>query len=242
MTEAEKRGLASLKKKVKDGNLIIVQTDKSGSFAVMSMKEYERAGKKHTDKDIEVDLNFLVENQRRINGHISMLLKTFMAGSDHKHQARIRALRITHSLSVAPLYLLFKDHKGWSLDTGTAAPTRPVVSAGSGQNDHLSELISGSLEPVANTWKGGMEVPSTGDLLSKVGEINEREIAIEEDIDLEQVDNEIEEQKVRAQERYDNFDTELLKDGNDNTLNKLDKTYQKSSNANKNKKQNKKTK
>ena len=78
-----------------------------------------------------------------------------------------------------------------------------------------------------------MEVPSTGDLLSKVGEINEREIAIEEDIDLEQVDNEIEEQKVRAQERYDNFDTELLKDGNDNTLNNLHKTYQKSSNANK---------
>ena len=57
-----------------------------------------------------------------------------------------------------------------------------------------------------------MEVPSTGDLLSKVVEINEREIAIEEEIDLEQVDNEIEEQKVKAQERYDNFDTELLKD------------------------------
>ena len=56
------------------------------------------------------------------------------------------------------------------------------------------------------------------------------------------MDNEIEEQKVRAQERYDNFDTELLRDGkvsteseerDGNTLNNLDKTYQKSSNANK---------
>ena len=101
---------------------MIVQTDKSGRFAVMSMAEYERAGKKHTDKDIEVDLNFLLENQKRINGHISMLIKTFMVGSDQKHQSRIRALRINHSLSIAPLYLLFKDHKGWSLDTGTAAP------------------------------------------------------------------------------------------------------------------------
>ena len=67
LTDAEGRGLASLKKKVKEGNLVIGQTHKSGRFAVMSMVEYERAGRKHTDKDIEVDLKFFMENQRRIN-------------------------------------------------------------------------------------------------------------------------------------------------------------------------------
>ena len=92
LTASEKKGLASLKKKVKAGDIVIAQTGQSGRFLVMSLKEYERAGSKHTDKDIEVDLKFLMENQRRINGHISMLLKTFMAGADHKHQARIRAL------------------------------------------------------------------------------------------------------------------------------------------------------
>ena len=58
-----------------------------------------------------------------------------------------------------------------------------------------------------------MEVPSTGDLLSKVTNINEREIVIEEDVDLDQMDKDIEEQKVKPQERYDNVDTELLKNG-----------------------------
>ena len=59
-------------------------------------------------------------------------------------------------LSVAPLYLLFKDHKGWQINTGTPPPSRPVVSAGSGQNDHLSEIISHILEPIVKMNPGGM--------------------------------------------------------------------------------------
>ena len=110
-----------------------------------------------------------------------------------KHQARIRALKITHSLSVTPLYLLFKDHKRWATDTGTVAPTRPVVSAGSGQNNHMSELIAQSLEPVSNTWKGGMEVPSTGDFLDKVDNINDKDVVMED------IDSEIDERARAAQ-------------------------------------------
>ena len=82
----------------------------------MSLKEYQRAGEVHTSKDSEVNLEFLIKNQRKVNGHISMLLKTFLVGESHGHFDRIRNLKLTHSLSVAPLYLLFKDHKGWTLE------------------------------------------------------------------------------------------------------------------------------
>ena len=57
-----------------DGALVIVKTDKYGKFSIISMKEYERAGTVHTRKDTEVTLEFLLKNQRRINGHLSMLL------------------------------------------------------------------------------------------------------------------------------------------------------------------------
>ena len=97
---------------------------------------------------------------------------------------------MTHSLSVAPLYLLFKDHKGWSVSLGGAPPSRPVASAGSGQNDHMSETISQMLEPVANTWKKGMEVNSTQDFISKMDKINEEDRKLE-DIDLDKVDMEL---------------------------------------------------
>ena len=157
----------------------------------MSMVEYERAGKVHTEKDVEVDLAFLQENQQCVNGYISMLCKIFKIGEAHKHRDRVRSLKITLSLSVAPMYLLFKDRKGWSLETGKPPPSRPVVSAGSGQNDHLSEIISNFLEPVVKTWCGGMEKESTGDMMALIDDINEQDIELE-DIDLEGVDKEIE--------------------------------------------------
>ena len=82
------------------------------------------------------------------------------------------------------------------MDTGSRAPTRPVVSAGSGHNDHMSELILQSLETVANSWKGGMEVTHTGDFLDKVDTINDKEVEMEE-IDLKEGDNKIDE-RARA--------------------------------------------
>ena len=210
---------------MKAGELVVVRTDKSGKFSIMSIEEYRRAGEVHTNKDKEVTVEFLMKNQRKVNGHLSMLLKTFMVGRSHGHYERIRNLKITHSLSVAPLYLLFKDHKGWTLDTGKPPPSRPVVSAGSGQNDHLSEIVSHILEPIVKMRPGGMEVTSTGDFISRINGINEMIIPIEE-IDLEEIDRKLEEQESEqlreidehldgqardAQERYDSFDEEMMK-------------------------------
>ena len=77
-----------------------------------------------------------------------MLLKFFNLGKAHKHINRIRSLKVKLSLSMAPMYLLFKDHKGWSLETGTLPSSRPVVSAGAGQNNHMSDILSTILEPI----------------------------------------------------------------------------------------------
>ena len=168
----------------------------------MSMVEYRRAGEVHTIKDTEVTLDFLMKNQRRLNGHLSMLLKTFMVGNNHDHFERIRNLKLTHSLSIAPLYLLFKDHKGWTLETGKPPPSRPVVSAGAGQDDHLSEIISHILEPIVKMRPGGMEMTSTGAFIALVDSINEMVIPIE-DINLDEVDYHLDSQEKEAQERYE---------------------------------------
>ena len=62
LTKEEQAGLKSLQKRVKDGGLVICQTDKSSRFAIMTMQGYEEAGKKHTLKDQEVPGDFLAEN------------------------------------------------------------------------------------------------------------------------------------------------------------------------------------
>ena len=48
------------------------------------------------------------------------------------------------------------------------------------------------LEPVANKWKGGMEVQSTPDMVSLVEELNDGDLELE-DIDLQEVDRALDE-------------------------------------------------
>ena len=59
----------------------------------------------------------------------------------------------------------------------------------------------------------GLEVTSTGDLISVVEGINRSVIPIE-DINLDEVDYHLDTQEKEAQERYDSFDAEMAQEGN----------------------------
>ena len=80
LTKEEKEGLKSLKERVKEGSIVICSTDKSSRFAVMSLEEYEEAGRKHTDKDQEINMDVVRAIEHQLNGHMSMILKIFMWG------------------------------------------------------------------------------------------------------------------------------------------------------------------
>ena len=53
MSKDEQAGLKSQKKKIADGNLVILPTDKSLRFAVMSMDTYITAGMVHIKDDMK---------------------------------------------------------------------------------------------------------------------------------------------------------------------------------------------
>ena len=102
-----KMKMKSLKQRVKDGSIVICSTDKSSRFAVMSLEEYEEAGRKHTVKDQEIDMDVVKAIEHQLNGHMSLILKTFNVGANWGLEDRVWATKIIHSLSVAPLYLLY---------------------------------------------------------------------------------------------------------------------------------------
>ena len=64
-------GLKRLRERKKNGELVILPTDKSGRFAVMSMDTYIKAGEVHTKKDEEIGLKELKANQKQVNGSVS---------------------------------------------------------------------------------------------------------------------------------------------------------------------------
>ena len=174
LSPAQRRGLASLKKRIEEGEIVVCPTDKSGKLAVMSLELYEAAGRIHTTNDIEVDFDQIKEVEKRTNGHCSMLIKIFNIGSDWLHESRHREIVINHSQEVAILAMLYKDHKGWSPNKGGHPPFRPVALANKGVNIHLSDIVSDILEPVASAMEGSNEVDSTDDMLSKSDKINSK--------------------------------------------------------------------
>ena len=80
LSGTQKRGLQKVKRRANDGEIIIVPTDKSGRFAVMTINTKVKAGSKHTDKDYNIDLETVSENQADLNGHISMLIRFARGG------------------------------------------------------------------------------------------------------------------------------------------------------------------
>ena len=90
LSKIELKGLESLKSRIKNAELVIIPTDKTGKFAVMSRDTYEIAGLKHTRGDTPADWNILEESQKDINGHVSMLVKCFNMGKNWSHTDRIR--------------------------------------------------------------------------------------------------------------------------------------------------------
>ena len=100
-----------------------------------------------------------------------MILKFFGVGMDWDHQQRLRESMLNNSISVCPLWLLYKCHKGWTMETGKVPPTRPVAGGNAGMNFPLSEVVSWVLEPLASTMEGG-ELVSGEDLKSNLDKLN----------------------------------------------------------------------
>ena len=54
LSASENRGLKSLRKRTKEGEIVILSTDKTGNLAVMDREGYEKAGLSHVGLDKEV--------------------------------------------------------------------------------------------------------------------------------------------------------------------------------------------
>ena len=102
-------GLRSLKKRVADGNLVVLPTDKSGCFEVMSMETYVKAGMVHIKDDEEVGIEERRVNQKVVNGPVSMLLKVFRVGKECRHEGRWRESMISNSLEACQQDQLWEE-------------------------------------------------------------------------------------------------------------------------------------
>ena len=90
LNDAERRGLKSLQKRVRANEILVVPTDKSGRFAIMTLATYEMAGLAHTKKDVVVPFSEIKSTQTGLNGNVSMMSKIFKLGAEWNHGERMR--------------------------------------------------------------------------------------------------------------------------------------------------------
>ena len=165
----EAKGLCTLQEKVKDGELLVLKTDKSGKLVPCSQDAYMEMGKVHFSKDREVNIEKVRNLSDEVAAHTSCWLKMFTVGESHGQASRFRKSFIGGD-SPAPMYCLVKDHKG--LDANGLPKTRPVVSGCSSYNVGLSELCSEVLEAVFKSMKNKVGVISSDDFLAKLHKLN----------------------------------------------------------------------
>ena len=166
----EIKGIQSLKKRIKNNEIVVSQTDKSSRFAILTLKQYLESGNVHTEKDEKISWNKIRYLQGQVNSHVWWISKIIGNASKtnfKKMQKNIQPV----SMEVPEMVLLFKDHKGWRQDSNKPVPSRPVVSGNKGINSHLSEILSEFMEPLI-TERIGVEVTSTEETLCKIENLN----------------------------------------------------------------------
>ena len=170
LSKNEINGLKSLKKRVEQGNIVVVETDKSKKFALLTREQYIESGLQHTNNDLEIQPENVKRVQNVVNDHVHWLQQITGVGKNCGHEDRMRRNLIDKGEQVCQMSLLIKDHKKWSCGSAGPIPSRPVISGNSGLNCHLSEIISKIIDPVADEIEGN-EVDSTDEMLAKINKL-----------------------------------------------------------------------
>jgi hypothetical protein len=174
LQEDEQEGLKSLKRRIKEGEILVMKTDKSSKLAVTTRDEYVKMGEVHTRKDKPVKREEIREIEKNLNGHSRMWAKMMNVGEHANHEDRVMDSVTTKSQNLATMYVLLKDHK-------KTRQTRPVVSGCDSNTAGMSHLVSELLEAVANSVEDPYEVVSAEDMLARIEDCNkEMRILVEE--------------------------------------------------------------
>ena len=114
LSPAELAGLKSLKNRIKEGSIVVCDTDKSKRFCVLTKEQYLSSGSIHTSKDIEISPGQIKKIQTSVNEHVWWLKNISNCGTNWGHEDRMAKNVQDKGEQACSMVLLIKDHKNWS--------------------------------------------------------------------------------------------------------------------------------
>ena len=175
LTPEEKKNINELKKDIKEKNIVVFTTDKSGKFSVDSPTNYEKAVHKHTEKDEEIkDETKVKQIENKMNQHMRQLNKIFQVGKSNDQEHRVTAATISSNTPAPPMYGLRKDHKHTDNET-EGPPVRPVCGAKEAPNSRLSHFLSRIVNDYCNVAEIETECRSGEEMKAAFEKFNKEE-------------------------------------------------------------------
>ena len=176
----ERSGLMSLKKRVKEGDIVCCITDKSGRWSCDTRENYLEACMNELEdqeKTPEITLEEHENGEKELNCHAAALLRMMglEAGEDDEGESRLRLATQAKGTGLAPFYGLRKDHKEVPPDKVDKGPqVRPICGAEECSTKRVSYILCQVLTPLV--VRGSTQCDSTDELLREIEVVNkERE-------------------------------------------------------------------
>ena len=182
VTKDEAEGIRSIKKRVKEEEIVCMQTDKSKRLAVNTKQNYLERLYAHAEGDKAINSEDKNRIEREMNATTLQLARMLNLGekwnASGRHWPRIKNAIRTKNCIVPPLYGLPKDHKAVPPDeVHLGPPLRPVCGATESANGALSELLTEILSAIGDRAdKEGFNCLSNEELLAALTQVNQKDM------------------------------------------------------------------
>ena len=174
ISRQEMKAIASLKKRVSDGEILVVPTDKSGRLSVTTKEAYVEAMQPHVASDTTINLDERADIERKLNGHTLQLGRILRIGSDHNHWERFKSALTNEYGHIPTLSGFLKDHKQHT--PGQPRKMRPVAGASEAPNSQLCHLLAVIIRGLSGTLENklGVVCRSTEEMIARIEEVNSK--------------------------------------------------------------------
>ena len=164
-----------MKKRVKEENLVVYQTDKTNNFVVDTLDNAEHKMKKHLENDEVISAKKIRSIERQLNSEADDWIEILQIGRDVKQLQRTKFNLKSTENPIPILRGTSKDHKTPE-DPKIGPDLRPIMGAKVGPNTSVSQIGCQMLRAIADSITINHSVKSTEEMLRKFEDYNSGEI------------------------------------------------------------------
>ena len=178
LSQEEANGIKSLKQKLKNNEVYITNSDKTGQL-VDRMQE-------HIVNDRPVDWEEKESKEKILNGHALQMGRWLQIGMNYNYPDRVKKALRNNNAHIPVMRGADKTHKE-GFDEAVGPPLRGIVAADEAPNGQIASTMAEILQPLALEVDKVLDVMalSTEELMAAVAEVNKLDNTKEENQNLD---------------------------------------------------------